>query len=618
MRQSTIFAILTVAWAASPSCMQAAHDACAPWTLRVGCLSCMSAHQYDLQSAGCTEADTDDLQALCVSPSVGAGRQCAQTMYDKCAPYAEGEACLQCAEEHLSGVCTELVDDMCTSPSSDLLFALHGSTASASVVQCARDLVTACMWGTDSAACVSCGVATVLTEPGTTCSQQTLNSVCELPSEDLADILNVTSPAPPKPPPVVVSPPTPPIPCSDAPVGTCPPPSSPQCARINPGQPWANGPAYSGCPENDGEDRYSDGEPSYPSLEYGTHHFDDHPGSNQKLDLLTTSAASGPDAPPMPLVLFVHGGGWRAGDKCEWSEHLYALRRRGYHFASANYRLSQHATYPAQVEDVEDAVRHLKVNAATYNIDPERIVLVGSSAGGQLVTLLATRNGPNSTARVAAAVNFYGPTILYAAEDERISEMLGCSGSEIEGTACHQTATEASPITHLDAHSPPILTFFGMNDGGFPAAPMFQAKGEAVGADTTLIAVPCITQCHNKATMMAGTTYGRSNVEVMSDWIDYHVGCTESPGIATGSHTGTSSPSSPMGRRLLGGASPSSMQTTSHAMTIALAALLVLALLGIGALIVALRRLQWRLKKANGKVTTGAVAILSMHPANSV
>ena len=68
----------------------------------------------------------------------------------------------------------------------------------------------------------------------------------------------------------------------------------------------------------------------------------------------------------------------------------------------------------------------------------------------------------------------------------------------------------------------------------------------------------------------------------------------------------------------MGGASPSSMQTTSHAMTIALAALLVLALLGIGALIVALRRLQWRLKKANGKVTTGAVAILSMHPANSV
>jgi len=194
-------------------------------------------------------------------------------------------------------------------------------------------------------------------------------------------------------------------------------------------------------------------------------------------------------------------------------------------------------------------------------------VLIGSSAGGQLVTLLANRNGPNSTARVAAVVNFYGPTILHVGDedDERIQEMLGCVNYRINGTACHQRAIDASPQTHVKASNPPILTFFGTSDGGFPAAPLFQAKGEAVGADYTLIAVSCIKHCHDKTTMLASTTYGRSNVDVMYDWIDHHVGRTSSPGISTGTHASPSdgllSPSSPpIGRRLSEGTSSSCMQ----------------------------------------------------------
>ena len=558
---TAVFAFLAVARAASPSCIQAARDACAPWTLSVGCLSCMFAawDSNELQSGGCTANDTDALQTLCVAPSTGAGRQCAQAMYDSCAPYAAGEACQSCAAEYLSSGCTaELIDDMCVLPSSDLLIALHGSTASASVVKCAKDLVSTCAWGTDSAACVSCGVDMVLPEPGTTCQSQTVASVCALPSNDLADVLSITlPPAPPKSP-SVLAPAVPPS----------PPPSStpPFCAHINPSQPWENGPAYSNCNENLGEDRYSATQPRYASLEYGADHSNQN--SSQLLDLLTTSATSSPDAPPMPLVMFVHGGGWQAGDKCEWEEHLYAIRKRGYQFASTNYRLSQHATYPAQVEDVERAVRHLKTNAATYNIDPERIVLVGSSAGGNLVTLLATRNGPNSTARVAAVVNLYGPTILYAPEsagDVRIPQMLGCSGHTIVGTECYLRAIEASPITHVDAHNPPIITFHGSSDGGFPAAPLFQAAGMAAGAEFTLVVVPCATECHNKATMFAGTTYGRSNVDVMYEWIDYHVGCTVSPGISVGTHNGTASPPPPPMRRRLSGVSSSCLQAARDA-----------------------------------------------------
>ena len=107
-------------------------------------------------------------------------------------------------------------------PSPDLLIALYGSTASASLVQCARDLVTACAWGTDSAACNSCGVDTVLPAPGTTCQSPTVASVCQLPSDDLADVLGITvlSPAPPKSPPAS-APPSPAPPKSPGCGGGC-------------------------------------------------------------------------------------------------------------------------------------------------------------------------------------------------------------------------------------------------------------------------------------------------------------------------------------------------------------------------------------------------------------
>jgi len=270
-------------------------------------------------------------------------------MYDSCAPYDAGAPCQTCAEEYLGAKCTaELVDDMCELPSPALLVALHGSAANEHVVRCARDLVEACAWGTDRAACTSCGTSTVLPQPGSSCTAEHLNAVCKLASDDLADILNIALP------------PSPPL--------TPAPPMLP----AQPNQPWGNGPSYSNCTEGDGETRYGS-EPRYSSLEYGTNHstIGDayyHYGSNQRLDVLT-SAALAPNASPMPLILFVHGGGWRAGSKCEWSEHLYAISQRGYHFASANYRLSQQAVYPAQLEDIESAVRYLKANAATYNID---------------------------------------------------------------------------------------------------------------------------------------------------------------------------------------------------------------------------------------------------------
>ncbi len=86
---------------------------------------------------------------------------------------------------------------------------------------------------------------------------------------------------------------------------------------------------------------------------------------------------------PAPAVLYVHGGGWTGGDKSDGAGLLFkeALVRRGYVMAAINYRLAPKYTFPAQIEDVKCAVRHLRANAAKYNIDPERIGAIGGSAG---------------------------------------------------------------------------------------------------------------------------------------------------------------------------------------------------------------------------------------------
>lgn len=132
----------------------------------------------------------------------------------------------------------------------------------------------------------------------------------------------------------------------------------------------------------------------------------------QRLDLYFP--AEGAD---WPLVVWVHGGAWRAGSK----DHFPAapLLDRGFAVASVNYRLSQHANFPAQIEDCKAAVRWLRAHAEEYGYHAERIAAWGSSAGGHLVALLGTTGDVeefdvgehlDQSSRVQAVVDFFGPT----------------------------------------------------------------------------------------------------------------------------------------------------------------------------------------------------------------
>jgi len=132
----------------------------------------------------------------------------------------------------------------------------------------------------------------------------------------------------------------------------------------------------------------------------------------QRLDLYLPAGEG-----PFPLIIWVHGGAWRAGSK----ENPPALRylEQGYAVASINYRLSQHAIFPAQLEDCKAAVRWLRANAVRHRLDPERFAAWGASAGGHLVALLGTTGDTKQfevgehleqSSAVQAVADWFGPT----------------------------------------------------------------------------------------------------------------------------------------------------------------------------------------------------------------
>ena len=190
---------------------------------------------------------------------------------------------------------------------------------------------------------------------------------------------------------------------------------------------------------------------------------------------------------PAPAVLFLHGGGWRAG-----SRHLAGpafrgvlpspfeqVARAGIAVASADYRLSGEATWPAQLHDVKAAVRWLRARAGELGIDGDRIAAWGESAGGHLAELLGLATGDPAlegdvgftgpSSEVCAVVAWYAPSDLrmMAADtgtnpmdpDTREARLLGAPPPIVPNVAA-----QASPITHVSPGAPPFLLLHGAAD----------------------------------------------------------------------------------------------------------------------------------------------------------
>jgi alpha-L-fucosidase 2 len=204
---------------------------------------------------------------------------------------------------------------------------------------------------------------------------------------------------------------------------------------------------------------------------------------------LTLDAYVPDGAGPFAAAILVHGGGWEAGDRVTYIAPLFRpLAARDIAWFSIDYRLTPQVDNAAQMEDVQRAVDYVRANAAAYKVDPARLVLVGESASGQIVTHLATRG-----IDVAGVVSFYGVYDFLAMRGDPASPRW--LGRRLFGLAQDDEAARArlrtySPLYHVRKDMPPLLLVTGTADGLQPQAQAFATALRDVGARFDTIDLP--------------------------------------------------------------------------------------------------------------------------------
>ena len=176
-----------------------------------------------------------------------------------------------------------------------------------------------------------------------------------------------------------------------------------------------------------------------------------------------------------PAVLCIHGGGFRAGKRERWDKLCQQLAERGYIAATVTYRLAPKYQFPAAVHDVKAAVRWLRANADKYHIDPQRIGVVGDSAGGHLAQFLGvtgdvpqfegTGGNPERSSRVTCVVNYYGPSDFTKSYGKSVDAAevlpLWLGGDD---TQEHHRHILASPLYWVTPTASPTLLLHGTED----------------------------------------------------------------------------------------------------------------------------------------------------------
>jgi acetyl esterase/lipase len=207
-------------------------------------------------------------------------------------------------------------------------------------------------------------------------------------------------------------------------------------------------------------------------------------------------------------VIFIHGGGWVVGDKAQVDDYVDALLERRFAVASINYRFSYTAIFPAQIHDVKGAIRWLRANAATYNLDPDRFAVFGESAGGHLAALAGTSAGVAAiegsvggnlahSSAVHAVGDFAGPTDLIAMVEDPphsndVAKLFGYANwweMDLDDPVLLALMQSADPATYASTGDPPFWVVHGENDTGVPPAQALHIHNAllAVGAPSNLI-----------------------------------------------------------------------------------------------------------------------------------
>ena len=227
---------------------------------------------------------------------------------------------------------------------------------------------------------------------------------------------------------------------------------------------------------------------------------------------------------PVPCVVWVHGGGWEAGDRrhppADWPVDLFfgSFLAAGLAVATVDYRLSAEAHHPAQLHDVKAAVRFVRDRAAVLGVDPDRLAVAGESAGGHLAAMVALTAGdrtldgevgrdlvdPATSTAVGAAAVLYGVTDFAAQldrEDAAPEDLLDAPEVRLLGATPEQApalAAAASPVTYASALAPPVLLISGDADRVVPLDQSVRLRDALVAAgaaDVVLEVVPGAGHC---------------------------------------------------------------------------------------------------------------------------
>ena len=204
---------------------------------------------------------------------------------------------------------------------------------------------------------------------------------------------------------------------------------------------------------------------------------------------------------PLPLLVFIHGGGWKSGKRSDYLVYLTAFAEKGYMTATVSYRLLKDGPYPACAEDITDAVQWFYGNGEKYGYDPDRIALIGGSAGAHLALLAAYEwKKPHDTIdsiakleprhRIKAVVDIYGPIDLttdYAQHQSLVTSFIAHSYKEAP-----ELYREASPVNYVDKSDPPTMILHGTSDDLVPISQsdLLKAKLDALGVPNVYYKVP--------------------------------------------------------------------------------------------------------------------------------
>jgi acetyl esterase/lipase len=245
-------------------------------------------------------------------------------------------------------------------------------------------------------------------------------------------------------------------------------------------------------------------------------------GDRQQLDIFLP--ANYKEREKLPVLVWIHGGSWQSGSKDDMKMILPLMPlfmggkgnfvTQGYACVSINYRFISQAPFPAQIVDCKTAIRWLRANAKTYNLDPDRIGVWGVSAGGHLSAILGTSphvkqfevgENLNQSSAVQAVCDLFGPTDFTIVFDilenppPEIAEFL--EGRDIDGLArmaLGGTVTEKrdlisqmSPIVHITKDCPPVLIVHGTDDKLVPVSQStrFHEALKKAGVDVELVLI---------------------------------------------------------------------------------------------------------------------------------